>query len=78
MQINSQTSLLDEELITLGVVWRFLKIKGLPYDQQFQEYQVRRQEVSAQDGAKAVLRTGGPGLAILAVNEPEGNYAGVS
>ena len=34
---DSQTTVLEEELVLLGVVWRFLKLKGLPYDQQFVE-----------------------------------------
>ena len=71
---DSQTSVLSEELITLGVIWRFLKIKGLPYDQQFMEYQSRLQEYTQSDGAKPILRMGGSSRAILGLNEPEGNY----
>ena len=37
---DSNTTILDEDLITLGVIWRFLKQKGLPYDNQLQEYQI--------------------------------------
>ena len=75
---DSQTSVLEEDLITLGVVWRFLKIKGLPYEQQYVEYQTRLADYQMQDGAKPILQMGGPRAGILAVNEPEGNYAGVS
>jgi hypothetical protein len=75
---DSQTSVLEEDLITLGVVWRFLKIKGLPYEQQYVEYQTRLADYQMQDGAKPILQMGGPRAVILAVNEPEGNYAGVS
>ena len=71
---DSQTTVLEEELVVLGVVWRFLKLKGLPYDVQFMEYQNRMMEYSGQDGAKPILRMAGPGRAILALNEPEGNY----
>lgn len=71
---DSQTSVLSEELITLGVIWRFLKIKGLPYDQQFMEYQSRLQEYTQSDGAKPILRMGGSSRALLGLNEPEGNY----
>jgi hypothetical protein len=74
---DSQTTVLVEDLIILGVVWRFLKIKGLPYDQQYLEYQTRLADYQMQDGAKPILRMSGPSAAILAVNEPEGNYAGV-
>jgi len=71
---DSQTTVLEEELIVLGVVWRFLKLKGLPYDTQFLEYQTRMTEYTNQDGAKPILRMGGPSRAILALNEPEGNF----
>ena len=75
---DSQTSVLSEDLVTLGVVWRFLKIKGLPYDQQYIEYQKRLASNQMQDGAKTILHMGGARATIVAVNEPEGNYAGVS
>ena len=71
---DAQTSVISEELITLGVVWRFLKIKGLPYDQQFMEYQSRVQELTQTDGARPILRMGGPNFASMPVNEPEGNF----
>ena len=71
---DSQTTVLEEELVMLGVVWRFLKLKGLPYDTQFMEYQTRMMEYSGQDGAKPVLHMAGPSRAILALNVPEGNY----
>ena len=74
---DAQTSVIDEELITLGVVWRFLKLKGLPFDQQYIEYQTRLAEYSSHDGAKSILRMAGTSSVILALNEPEGNYAGV-
>ena len=74
---DAQTSVIDEELITLGVVWRFLKLKGLPFDQQYIEYQTRLAEYSSHDGAKSILRMAGPSPVILALNEPEGNFAGV-
>ena len=38
---DANTTILDENLITLGVIWRFLKQKGLPYDNQLQEYQIK-------------------------------------
>ena len=74
---DSQTTVLVEDLVILGVVWRFLKIKGLPYDQQYLEYQTRLADYQMHDGAKPILRMSGPMAGILAVNEPEGNYAGV-
>jgi hypothetical protein len=74
---DSQTTVLEEELVVLGVVWRFLKLKGLPYDQQFVDYQNSMAEYSNHDGASPILRMAGPSRVILALNEPEGNYGGV-
>jgi hypothetical protein len=71
---DSQTTVLKEELIVLGVVWRFLKLKGLPYEHQYVDYQNRLSEYTGHDGASPILHMGGPGRAILALNEPEGNY----
>mgnify|MGYP003135212200 FL=1 len=74
---DSQTTVLEEELVVLGVVWRFLKLKGLPYDQQFVDYQNSMAEYSNHDGASPILRMAGPSRVILALNEPEGNYGSV-
>tara|TARA_R100001086_G_scaffold87888_1_gene42957 strand:- start:406 stop:1116 length:711 start_codon:yes stop_codon:yes gene_type:complete len=74
---DSQTTVLEEELVVLGVVWRFLKLKGLPYDQQFIDYQNSMAEYSNHDGASPILRMAGPSRVILALNEPEGNYGSV-
>ena len=74
---DSQTTVLEEELVVLGVVWRFLKLKGLPYDQQFVDYQNSMAEYSNHDGASPILRMAGPSRVILALNEPEGKYGGV-
>ena len=72
---DSNTTILDEDIITLGVIWRFLKQKGLPYDNQFQEYRLKLSELQAKDGAKQVIRMAGPNRLYLPVNEPEGNFS---
>ena len=53
---DSQTTVLEEELIVLGVVWRFLKLKGLPYDQQYVDYTNRVSEYTGHDGASPILK----------------------
>ena len=71
---DANTTTLDEDIITLGVIWRFLKQKGLPYDNQLQEYQLKIFEKQAKDGAKSILRMSGNTRLFLPVNEPEGNF----
>ena len=72
---DANTTILDEDLITLGVIWRFLKQKGLPYDNQFQEYRLKLSEKQSKDGAKQIIRMAGPNRLYLPVNEPEGNFS---
>ena len=72
---DANTTVLDEDLITLGVIWRFLKQKGLPYDNQFQEYRLKLSEKQSKDGAKQIIRMAGPNRLYLPVNEPEGNFS---
>jgi len=72
---DSNTTVLDEDIITLGVIWRFLKQKGLPYDNQFQEYRLKLSEKQSKDGAKQIIRMAGPNRLYLPVNEPEGNFS---
>ena len=72
---DSNTPVLDEDIITLGVIWRFLKQKGLPYDNQFQEYRLKLSEKQSKDGAKQIIRMAGPNRLYLPVNEPEGNFS---
>ena len=57
---DANTVVFDEELVTMGVVWRFLKSKGLPYADQQAEYQQAVRDMLTQDGAKGIINmTGG-------------------
>lgn len=40
-QVDSDIALISEELVTLGVVWRFLKAKGLDYGEAFRTYEAQ-------------------------------------
>ena len=52
---DSDTAKLDEELIRLGMVWRFRKAKGLEYTGQRDDYERRLLDFILRDGAKARL-----------------------
>lgn len=56
---DDDVSVLDEELITLGVIWRFKKAKGLDYEVDAQEYTAYVANSIARDGSKPVLSAGG-------------------
>jgi hypothetical protein len=48
----------DDELVILGVVWRYRKAEGLDYSEEFREYQMRRANMIKMDGGRRVLNMG--------------------
>jgi hypothetical protein len=46
---------LNEEIMTLGLVWRWLKRKGLDYAEDFATYEKRVTDALARDGGKRTL-----------------------
>lgn len=53
--VDTDTSILDEELITLGVIWRFLKAKGFDYSEAFRTYELQVSQALARDGSKRTI-----------------------
>ena len=64
----------DEELLTLGLIWRFKKAKGLPYADDFGEYSKQLRLLKSRDGGARKINFGRPPDAILGVNTQEGDY----
>ena len=69
---DDDVGLLDENLMALGVEWRYLKSKGFDYSEEFNSYERRVQEAILHDRSHPVInletsRIGGPGA--LGVNE---------
>ena len=56
---DANTALLSEELITLGVIWRWLKRNRLPYNDELQEYQAQVNQAIGRDGGKRTVSMGG-------------------
>lgn len=52
---DTDVALLDEELFTLGLVWRFRKAKGLEYAEDYQTYERAVIDRLMKDGAKPRL-----------------------
>lgn len=71
---DSDTALIDEEIMRLGVIWRFLKRKGLDYGEDFRVYEAALADVFGADGAKAVLNMDEE-TPILGLHIPEGNWS---
>ena len=61
---------LDEDIMKLGIIWRWLKRKGFDYAEDFNTYEKRITDAKAQDGANNRLylnssnRNIGPGVGI--------------
>ena len=49
---DSDLVLLDSELVTLGVVWRFLRAKGLDYSEPFRSYEMMKKQLMSRDGGQ--------------------------
>lgn len=68
---DSDTTLLEERLITLGVVWRFLQKSGLPWETQFAKYDDEVSKALArQGGSPTISLDGGGGIALGPPNVP--------
>jgi hypothetical protein len=56
---DTNSALLDEELIALGIVWRFLKRNKLPFADEFGEYTALVNQAIGRDGARRVVNIAG-------------------
>lgn len=55
---DSDAPLIDEDLLTLGVRYRFLSAKGLPYQGPYDEYSRRLASLLEKDGGKSIISFG--------------------
>jgi len=55
---DTDTAVISEDLITLGVIWRYLQAKGLSYAEEFREYEAQLHNLQAVDGSKPILNMG--------------------
>ena len=49
---DTDVGILSEELMTLGLIWRFLKAKGLDYAEPFRTYEAQVMLAMSKDGGK--------------------------
>lgn len=55
---DTNVGILSEELMTLGVVWRFLRAKGLDYAEAFRTYEAQLMLAMSRDGGKRTVSMG--------------------
>lgn len=56
---DADAGLLDEELMTLGVIWRFKQSRGLDYAEDMRTYEIEVAQAMARDGARRTVDLGG-------------------
>lgn len=56
---DSDLAVLDDEFHTLGIMWRFLKMRGLDYGDHFAAYEHEVKQAMARDGARPRLNLNG-------------------
>jgi hypothetical protein len=54
---DTDTGILDEELMTLGIVWRFKATKGLDYAEAMSNYEIEVAKAIFKDGARVTIDT---------------------
>lgn len=55
---DADAALIDEDLITLGLKWRYLQAKGDAFENEKMEYFERLESLQAADGARDAIRFG--------------------
>jgi hypothetical protein len=63
---DTDTGVLSEELMTLGIIWRFLRQKGMDYAESFRTYELNVANAIIHDGGKRRLNFGRRGLSGIA------------
>lgn len=51
--LDTDVGVLDEDLMTLGIKWRWLRAKGFAYDEEYKTYTDARERKAARDGGGA-------------------------
>lgn len=55
---DTDTGILDEEIMTEGIIWRFLQKQGFDYSESFRTYELMVAQAITSDGAKRTLNAG--------------------
>lgn len=55
---DTDTFVLDEKLLTLGLIWRWRQMKQLNYAEDMKNYEIRLEQLSSEDKGARVIRMG--------------------
>ena len=70
---DSDSALIDEEILRLDLVWRFLKAKGLDYTEEFRTCEQALADLFGADAGKPVINFSGTQTGV-GLNVPDGNW----
>jgi len=71
---DTDLTYLDEELLTLSTIWRFLRAQGLDYAEEMTTFERQQEQVAARDGGATALTLAPQPIDINRVNLPDGNF----
>lgn len=74
-QADDDVGLLDEDVVALGFKWRFLKTNGLPYVEEFRDYELAIEDLKGDNGG-AIFNMDA-GRRQFVVRTQEGNFPSV-
>ena len=72
---DTDTALIDEEIIRLGIIWRYRKAKGFDYGEDFRTYEMALQDVFGPDAGKGMVDMTGTEELGIGVNLVEGSWS---
>jgi len=72
---DTDVGLIDENLMGMGIVWRFKKKNGLDYSEDFRTYEQKLANETARVGGKKVLNMQGGGQSNTGIYVPEGSWS---
>lgn len=73
MTADSDTALIEENLLKLGAIWRYLKSRNMDYSEEYRTFETEVATIFSHDGGRGVLRMQQPRRP-LAPTVPEGDW----
>lgn len=71
---DNDTARLDEDLLTLGLKWRFLQAKGMPFEAEYREAEAIKEALRDDNGGRGTINLNRPALSSFGNNLPETRF----
>ena len=75
-EADTDEPLLDDLLLEMGIRWRFLAAKGVPFQTEYADYEGMRDDLLAADRGNRIINLGD--LPLIVDNLPDQNFGGVT